>query len=146
MKVSEEIVVKQAFKKPPEIVWKVITEQDQMVQWFFKNIPDFKPEIGFQTEFLVENQDRLFTHVWEITEVVLQKKIVYDWRYKEYKGQAIVCFELLKIKEGTQLTLTHKGLTSFPQHIPEFTRESCEQGWKYFITNMLKEYLENNYN
>jgi len=33
---------------------------------------------------------------------------------------------------------------SFPLDIPEFKRESCVEGWTYFIKKRLKEYLDKN--
>ncbi len=47
---SEEntpIIVEQVFNVPASKVWKAITNVVEMRHWFFDNIPDFKPEIGF---------------------------------------------------------------------------------------------------
>ena len=40
------------------------------------------------------------------------------------------------------LRLTDQTLESFPDDIPEFTRESGIEGWTFFINKSLKEYLE----
>ena len=138
----QDVVVTQQFSVSVQELWKAITEQPKMVQWFFENIPDFKPEIGFATQFLIENEGRQFTHLWEIIEVVPNRKIVYNWSYLEYRGEGIVLFELVKNDKGSLLTLTNKWLSEFPQDIPEFSRESCLGGWKYFINGRLKEYLD----
>ena len=52
-------------------------------------------------------------------------------------------FELFKQNNITKLKLTHSMLESFDEDIPEFSRESCIEGWKFFIKKSLKEYLEN---
>ncbi|NOQ28383.1 MAG: hypothetical protein GQ564_23720 [Bacteroidales bacterium] len=70
------------------------------------------------------------------------KKIVYDWSYEGISGDAIVIFELFEQGNQTNLRLTNRGLESFPKDIPEFTRESCIEGWNYFIKNRLKEFLD----
>jgi len=114
-----------------------------MIQWFFENIPDFKPEEGFITQFLIENEGRQFTHLWEIVEVIPNQKIVYNWKYDEYEGEGLVFFELTKNQQGSILTLTNKWIREFPQNIPEFSRESCLGGWQYFINGRLKEYFNN---
>ena len=136
----QPIIVEQIFEQPLEIVWKAITEHSQMIQWFFNNIPDFKAKVGFKTQFLIENEGCQFTHLWEIIEVIPMKKIIYDWRYKEYDGAGLVSFEMIAVDNGTKLRLTNTGLESFTADIPEFKRESCENGWKYFI-NRLQSYL-----
>ena len=113
-----------------------------MIQWFFDNIPDFKPEVGFKTQFLIENEERKFIHLWKIIEVNPQKKIVYDWRYKDYEGEGLVCFELFEENDQTRLRLTSTGIETFTADVPEFKREAGVAGWNYFIKNRLKEYLE----
>ncbi|MGD9900638.1 MAG: SRPBCC domain-containing protein [Calditrichaceae bacterium] len=141
---DKPVVVKQSFKRPVSDVWNAITDIDLMKKWYFDNIPLFKAEVGFKTQFNVTNEGRNFLHLWEITEVVPPKKIAYSWKFKEYPGEGLVEFELSAQNDLTTLTLTNSVLESFPDDIPEFTRESCTGGWEYFIQNRLKEYLEQN--
>lgn len=139
---SQPIVVEQAFHVSQETVWKAITEHDQMIKWFFDNIPEFKPEVGFETQFNVNTGERDFHHLWVIAEVIPAQKIVYDWRYKGFPGASTVTFEIFEEGGGSLLRVTSEGLESFSQDIPEFARESCEGGWKYFIQGNLKNYLD----
>ena len=80
---DEPIVVEQTFNAPIDAVWKSITEIDQMRQWYFDNIPAFKPEVGFETQFNVQSQGRDFLHMWKVTEVVPEKMITYNWKYDD---------------------------------------------------------------
>ena len=139
---SQPIVVEQAFNVSKETVWKAITERDQMIQWFFGNIPDFKPEVGFTTQFSISTGERDFHHVWTITEVIPSEKIVYDWRYTDLPGVGKVTFKIFDKGDGSLLRVTNEGLESFPSDIPEFARESCVGGWKYFVQGNLKNYLD----
>ncbi len=136
------IVIEQIFDTSVNIVWNAITQVDQMRLWFFDNIEEFRPEVGFQTEFKVQSQDRDFLHLWKLTEVVPMNRIVYNWRYGGYSGESFVIFELLELGNKTKLKLTAVGMDSFPDDIPEFSRESCIGGWKYFIKNRLREFLK----
>jgi len=136
------IIVEQTFNKSIEKVWRSITEIDHMRQWYFENIPDFKPEIGFETQFMIVNKGRKFLHLWKVTEVIPQRKITYTWKFKDYAGDSYVDFDLFEQKEGTKLRLTVHVLEDFSDDIPEFRRESCIGGWEYFIKKRLKEYLE----
>ena len=114
-----------------------------MKQWFFDNIPDFKAEVGFKTEFIVATENRMFPHVWEITEVIPQQKIVYNWTYKNFQGNSYVTFELSETGDNqTLLSLTTKVIEDFSDDIPEFKRESCLGGWNYFIKSSLANYLD----
>jgi uncharacterized protein YndB with AHSA1/START domain len=135
------VVVEQTFDASLDEVWSAITEIDQMRQWYFEDIPSFRPEVGFETEFNVHNEGRNFLHMWKVTDVEPLKKIRYTWQYKKYPGSGFVTFELFKQNDRTRLRLTNEGLESFPQDIPEFKRESCIAGWTYFINGRLKDYL-----
>ncbi|MEH0154048.1 SRPBCC domain-containing protein [Limibacter armeniacum] len=138
---AQPITVKQTFKAPIKTVWKAITEVEQMRLWFFEDIKAFEPEVGFETQFDVAVEDKVFPHLWKIMEVVPEQKITYNWKYKGFKGDSWVTFELSEFDSGTQVLLTHIGMESFPQEIPEFSRESCQGGWEYFIQQQLKAYL-----
>ncbi|GAB4369257.1 MAG: hypothetical protein Kow0042_10890 [Calditrichia bacterium] len=141
-KTDKPVIVKQSYRPPLEVVWKAITELEEMRQWYFENLPSFKAEPGFKTRFLITHGGRKFTHIWEITEVVPLKRIAYRWRYEEYPGEGMVIFELFKENGVTRLRLTNQVTEDFPGNVPEFTRESCVNGWVYFIQNRLKTYLE----
>ena len=125
MRTSEEpIIVEQEMKKSVDTVWSAITDISQMCQWYFENIPAFKPEVGFETRFMVKSEAREFLHIWTVTEVIPQKLIKYNWSYEEYVGDSFVVFELFKQNSSTLLRLSHHITEDFPDDIPEFTRES----------------------
>ena len=106
------------------------------------SIESFEPKVGFETKFVIENEGRVFSHLWKITEVERLKKITYNWKYEEYTGDSFVTFELVNQGKNTKLKLVHTTTKDFPSNIPEFTRESCVGGWNYFIKQRLKEYLK----
>lgn len=137
------ITVEAKLDVPCHVAWLAITSHEQMVCWFFDNIPAFNPEVGFTTRFAVQSGPRTFTHNWEITAVVPRQKIVFSWRYSEYAGEGTVTFELIPAKGGCRIRLTNEGLDTFPDSIPEFSRESCASGWDWFINQRLVEYLRN---
>lgn len=139
---EKPIVIEQTFNASIETVWKAITEINQMRQWYFENIPDFKPEVGFETQFDVKSEDRTFRHLWKVTEVVSKRKITYNWKFDGYPGDSFVTFELFKKDNTTMLRLTVRVTESFPQDIPEFLRKSAVGGWTYFIEERLKIHLK----
>lgn len=137
------IIVEATLSAKVEKVWNALTKQHLMIQWYFDNIPAFEATVGFKTQFNVKSNGKDFIHLWEVTEVVPNKKISYSWQYANYTGKGHVAFELTEVGRKTLLKLSNTGLDSFPQDIPEFKRESCIGGWNYFIKQRLKEYLEN---
>ena len=142
MKTTEEpVLVEEIFQTDINLVWKSITDKDEMIKWFFQNIPAFKPEVGFETTFKVESGERIFPHVWKIKEVKINELISYYWSYTNYAGLAVVNFKLEQINKEVKLSVLVEVLEDFDDSIPEFKRESCVGGWEYFINGQLKNYI-----
>jgi uncharacterized protein YndB with AHSA1/START domain len=138
---STPVIIEQEFNCSPETVWNVLTYHPLMIQWYFNNIPDFKPKVGFETQFNVKSTTRDFLHIWKVTEVIPFKKLVYDWTFEGIKGKSTLTFELEENNSSTLLKVISIGLDSFPEDIPEFTYESCLGGWNYFIKEQLVKFL-----
>lgn len=142
MKTTEApVIVEQTFNQPLDVVWEAITKHDQMVQWYFDNIPDFKAEVGFTTQFNVKAPSRDFLHIWKVTKVIPQQNITYNWTFKDCSGSADTIFQLFEENNNTLLQLTNVVIEDFDDSIPEFKRESCQAGWDYFIKERLYNFL-----
>jgi hypothetical protein len=74
--------------------------------------------------------------------VVQNKKLTYSWCYPAYDGVSYVTFELLPEGDKTRLKLTHTGLETFPNDVPELKKENFELGWNSLIGDSLKKYVE----
>lgn len=136
------VKVSEILKAGLDEVWEAITNPVEMRKWYFENMPDFKAEPGFETSFVMDSGDRLFTATWRVTDVLPVKQISYIWSYAEYDGEGPVKFTLTPQGGNTLLTVTNEGLESFPKDIPEFKEESCRAGWEYFLKSRLPEYFE----
>lgn len=139
---AKPIVVEQTFHVPVAVLWKAITDPDQMRQWFFGAMADFKPEVGFETQFNVRCDDHDYLHLWKVTDVLPQQRISYQWRYGGCPGDSSVTWELSEESGGARLRLTHTGQETFPQDDPNFKRESCQAGWDFFLHESLKGFLD----
>lgn len=114
-------------------LWKALVDPVEMRQWFFDNIPDFRAEEGFRTEFTVDTGEREFLHLWEVTEVVEDKLLAYRWRYGGYDGAARSVFELSGDDSRCHLHFSFPIEEDFSDTVPEFTREAGLGGWEYFL-------------
>ena len=140
---TEPIVIEQTHAASRPVVWRALTDPEQMRQWYFEDIPDFRAEVGFATEFDVACEGRVFPHLWEITEVEDSKRLAYRWRYGGFEADSTVAWELTDTDTGgTQLTFTHTWHTPLPADDPILSRDACEGGWKYFHFDRLKPFLE----
>ena len=140
-KLPPPIIVEATYPASIEKVWAAITELDQMRKWFFENIEDFQPKVGFETKFAIHHEGKTFTHQWKIREVIPYQRISYNWNYEEYDGDGYITFDLEKKDAGTLLRLTDILTAEYPSDIPEFKRESGVDGWNYFLNQQLKDFL-----
>jgi uncharacterized protein YndB with AHSA1/START domain len=139
---EEPIVTEQTYRASADRVWNAITDPTQMKEWFFSPIAAFEPEVGFETEFVVRSGGQDYPHMWRVTDVVLGKKIVYDWKYGGVPGESLVTWEIFETSEGAKLRVTHSGHETFPRNNEVFSRKAGEAGWSYFLNESLKTYLE----
>lgn len=139
--VTEPFVIERSFNAPVEQVWKAITDKEQMKQWYF-DINAFKPEVGFEFNFIGQDECVQYMHLCRITEVVPLKKLSYTWHYKGYEGSSTVTFELFQEGNTTRLKLTHEGLETFPANNSSFTKESFASGWTAIIGTSLSIFLK----
>jgi uncharacterized protein YndB with AHSA1/START domain len=138
---EEPIIIDRTVNAPPERVWKAITDRDQMKQWYF-DIAEFKPEVGFEFRFTGGTEEKKYIHICKITEVVVGRKLTYSWRYDGLPGISYVTFELVKEGNQTRVTLTHKGIESFPPDDPNMAKGNFLVGWTHIIGTSLKGYVE----
>ena len=135
-------VIERVYNAPIQLVWEAITNRDQMKQWYF-DLKEFKPEVGFEFQFYGQgHKGEQYLHLCKITEVIPYKKLAYSWRYDGYKGISFLTFELSGEGDKTKIKLTHEGLETFPQDIPDFAKESFAAGWTEIIGKSLKEFVE----
>ncbi len=137
---SKLLILEQEFNAPIALVWRAITEKELMKKWYF-DIPDFKPEVGYNFHFEGGEEDKRYVHLCEVLEVIPLKKLKYSWKYEGYPGLSFVTFELSSVGEKTRVKLTHEGLETFTN--PDFARENFVGGWNYLIHESLKAFLEN---
>lgn len=138
---NEPFIIERSFAAPVKKVWKAITDKDEMKQWYF-DLPEFKPEIGFEFQFYGGAEEKQYLHKCRITEVVIERKLTYSWRYEGYEGISFVTFELFAEGNTTRLKLTHTGLESFPSTNPDLAKENFAEGWKQIIGESLKTFVE----
>jgi uncharacterized protein YndB with AHSA1/START domain len=137
---SQAIIIERTFNAPVARVWKALTDVDQMREWYF-DLKEFKAQVGFEFEFVVEHEGNTYHHLCRVTEVAPQKKIAYTWRYKGEPGNSLVTIELSPDGARTRLKLTHTGIETFPK-TPAYARKNFEAGWTAIIGTELKQFVE----
>lgn len=119
--------------------WDALIDQEKMRVWYFSQLIEFKPIVGFKFRFANDGSE--YHKAWQVLEVVNQEKLVHSWTYIGYTGSSTVCFELITAGTGIKVKVTHAGIASFPHH-PHFARARFETGWRTILGVNLKNFLE----
>jgi uncharacterized protein YndB with AHSA1/START domain len=129
---------------PPEVVFKAITDQNQLTNWFpdqaiLETKVGGKMKFGFYKNSKRGNQecgrDRDYFHEGTITEFILNKKISYTWEdsYEPDFPRTVVTWELEKIdKDKTNLKLLHTGFKA-DEKVKQY-----DEGWSHFLNELIK--------
>ena len=70
---ADAVIVERTLNAPVAKVWRALTDVDRMRQWYF-DLKEFKPEVGFEFEFVVEHQGTTYHHLCRVTEVIPNRK------------------------------------------------------------------------
>jgi uncharacterized protein YndB with AHSA1/START domain len=138
---NNQFVIERILNAPTGKVWKAITDKNDMKKWYF-DIGEFKPEVGFEFQFLGRTEEKEYLHLCKISEAAVNKKLSYSWRYDGYEGISFVTFELFDEGPKTKIKLIHKGLETFSVDNPDFAKENFKEGWNYIICTALKNFVE----
>jgi uncharacterized protein YndB with AHSA1/START domain len=137
---DEPLVLERTFDAPVALVWKALTDVDDIKHWSF-DIREFEPRVGFEFRFYGGDGTTRYLHRCRVTDAVPEKRLAYTWRYEGYAGDSLVTFELFAEGRKTRLRLTHAGLETFPT-IAAFARKNFMQGWTEIVGTSLKNFVE----
>lgn len=138
---NEPVVKEVLINAPVAKVWHAITDKAAMKQWYF-DLSGFEPEVGFEFQFEGGDAVKCYLHLCKITEVIVNKKLAYTWRYDGYPGDSLVIFELFEEGGQTRVRLTHEGIENFATAGSPFAKENFVKGWNQLIGIQLKNFAE----
>ncbi len=137
----ENILVERTFDVPVNKVWKAITDPSELKKWYF-DIENFEPKVGAKFDFMSgPDKGPKYLHLCEVTEVIANEKFAHTWRYDNYPGNSLVCWQLIDKGEKTIARLTHSDVQTLAEGSPDFAKENFSEGWSYILHTSLKNYL-----
>lgn len=138
----DNVIVKERVNASVEDVWNALTDKSKMKEWYF-DIPDFELGVHNEFNFYEPGDARKYHHHGEILEIEPNAKLKHTWSYPEFsKEKTLVKWELEQDGDGTNVTLTHKGLENFEHLGEEFSHKNFEEGWNINVRESLKNYVE----
>jgi uncharacterized protein YndB with AHSA1/START domain len=121
---------------PPEVVFKALTDEKELVQWMPKEAK-FDARVGGEYEFKYHWADRGLDTVLrgKVLEFESNKKLSYTWdaetsEHSPRISGAVVTWILDPLPDGkTRVTLIHSGV------VKQFSKDA-EMGWNFFLANL----------
>lgn len=114
---------------PVEKVWEALTVPAVIESWGAGEDVVMDESVG--TEFSLWDGDVTGTNV----EVVPCEKLVQHWYGGDWKKPSILTIELLPVKEGTKVLLTHTD-------VPIEEENAFSEGWDEYYFGPMKRVLE----
>jgi uncharacterized protein YndB with AHSA1/START domain len=140
---KDVIIKKQTLKHPIELVWKAITEQEEISTWFIS--ADFKAAEGYKYTFTAPKEQDC-TQIKGEVKSANPYELVYTWIVQGTETETTVRWNLVETKEGTELTLEHSGISNYPDENTALSMfNSFNGGWDNCII-MLETHLKKSVN
>ena len=114
--------LKDFYPHPVETVWQALTDPAAIAEWLMPC--DFRPNDGhrFSIRGTATSNWRGFTECVVVL-VDPPRRMEWQWASTDIPEPTLVSFELEPVDGGTQLTLSHKGMTT------QTDIKSLSEGW-----------------
>jgi uncharacterized protein YndB with AHSA1/START domain len=144
LQVHHPYKIERIYKATIQKVWKALTENELLKQWYFDFLGGFKAEVGHEFDWHAGPPDgEQWHHHGKIFEVVPGKKLVHSWEYPGYTGKANVIWELSEVDANTtKLNFTFEFAVPFDPTEEPLKRRNFVEGWKQIVNTGLKEFVE----
>jgi uncharacterized protein YndB with AHSA1/START domain len=130
----------------PEVVFKAITETNELTKWFPDHVI-LEPNVGGKVRFSFYKEqnkmDRDYIVEGSIIEFIPNKKISYTWQYKDIPEfpETIVSWKLEELERNkTRVELVHSGFTGKEQE--KVSSKGHDEGWTHFMNELSKYCLQ----
>ena len=129
---SDGVIIKTIYlKAEPNKVWRYLTERDKLARWFHETSRDLTEKAPFEYyrhDDEVEDRKLMWGDILEVNPPV---KLVHTFTHQWLEGViTTVTWELKPIGDGTQLTMTHTGITTLDE------LSGHDSGWDEHLTRL----------
>lgn len=140
---QESIKIDRVFNASVSLLWRALTDNEKLKEWYMDFEGKFKPEVGHVFEFESGPPDgKQWLHRAKVLEVIENKKLVHSWSYPGYSGEAKLTWELFEQGvEETLLKMRFDFIEPFDPTEDELHRQNFVAGWDELINTNLANYI-----
>lgn len=132
---STTLVVERIIDARPREIFRALTKESQLEQWFYPIKSGFTVEVEFDDSVggsykidMIDPDGKVYVHKGEIRELIPNKKLSFTWNSHAVED-TLVTILLESIQQGTKITLIH-------EFKPSDKIKGHDEGWKELLENL----------
>lgn len=133
---EREIELSVVVARPPEVVWRALTDNNAIREWWAPGVL-LDPEVGgaFVEPWIDPSGRRLVT-AGEVIELIPGVRIALTWADHGWPYTTFVEITLAPHRDGTFVQLRHTGWEQWPEHQRPPLLEAHAEGWDHHLTSL----------
>ncbi len=133
---TDQIVICAQINVPRDRVWRALTEEEQIAEWWGGYVSlDARPG-GRLTERWTDSGGREVVTSGEVVRLNAPQTLELTWADDDWDESTRVLFQLEEAADGTHLTLEHSGWEAFPSSLREELIRAHASGWSQHVAKL----------
>jgi uncharacterized protein YndB with AHSA1/START domain len=133
---TDRIVTHAQIDAPRDRVWRALTEEEQVAEWWGGYVSlDARPG-GRLTERWTDAGGREVVTIGEVVRLTAPRMLELTWADDDWDESTCVLFRLEEAADATRLTLEHSGWEAFSSSLREELISAHASGWFQHMANL----------
>ena len=133
---TDQIVICAQINVPRDRVWRALTEEEQIAEWWGGYVSLVARPGGRLTERWTDSGGREVITSGEVVRLNAPHTLELTWADDDWDESTRVLFQLEETADGTHLTLEHSGWEAFPSSLREELIRAHASGWSQHVANL----------
>ena len=133
---ADRIVVNAQIGAPRDSVWRALTEEERIAEWWGGYVSLNARPGGRPTERWTDDGGREVITSGEVVRLAAPRMLELTWADDDWDEPTRVLFQLAQAADATRLTLTHSGWEALPLPSLESVIREHASGWSGHMANL----------
>ena len=134
---TDQIVICAQINVPRDRVWRALTEEEQIAEWWGGYVSLDARLGGRLTERWTDAGGREAVTSGEVIRLTAPRTLELTWADDDWDESTSVLFRLEEAASTTRLTLEHWGWEAFPSSLREELIRAHASGWSRHVANLV---------
>ncbi len=130
------MVVRVEIRAPRELVWRSLTEEERIAEWWGPHVSLEARPGGCLTERWTDAVGREVVTSGKVLQLIAPRTLELRWADEDWDGPTRVLLRLEGGADATRLTVEHSGWEAFPPLLREELIGAHAAGWSEHLANL----------